>query len=319
MYRNETLDDYLNREFAKEGLVSKKAKPAKKMKKAKIKKEKKQWSKKVKALLISSVAVLSAAVIGTTAFLANHFGNKKKKYDTNSKNETYSISDLGLEEEITSSEDSIYIDATNGIDAKQIVSKNGKLYVNSKAAEKSSEVGKSVIDTKGGTLEVKSNGKVYEKNNSEYQVVDKNGNVTSSGTKDSTGAPNGYVYDSVIGGYVKPEEAGKYVRDENGHIVSKEDYEARNNANTTSSSISSNDTSKGNALSSNTSSSSTISKVEENGHYNADGTYTIYGMTFETKEDFEQYVLQGYEGYGLVNGIMKPMTKEMEEAKQKTK
>lgn len=308
MYRNETLDDYLNREFAKEGLVSKKAKPAKKMKKAKIKKEKKQWSKKVKALLISSVAVLGAAVIGTTAFLANHFGNKKKKYDTNSKNETYSISDLGLEEEITSSEDSIYIDATNGIDTKQIVSKNGKLYVNSKAAEKSSEVGKSVIDTKGGTLEVKSNGKVYEKNNSEYQVVDKNGNVTSSGTKDSTGAPNGYVYDSVIGGYVKPEEAGKYVRDENGHIVSKEDYEARNNSNTTS-----------NSTSSSTSSSSTISEVEVKGHYNADGTYTIYGMTFETKEDFEQYVLQGYEGYGLVNGIMKPMTKEMEEAKQKTK
>ena len=313
MYRNETLDDYLNREFAKEGLVSKKAKPAKKMKKAKIKKEKKQWSKKVKAIIISSVAVLSAAVIGTTAFLANHFGNKKKKYDTNSKNETYSISDLGLEEEITSSEDSIYIDATNGIDTKQIVSKNGKLYVNSKAAEKSSEVGKSVIDTKGGTLEVKSNGKVYEKNNSEYQVVDKNGNVTSSGTKDSTGAPNGYVYDSVIGGYVKPEEAGKYVRDENGHIVSKEDYEARNNSNTTSNSTSSS------TSSSNTPSSSTISEVEVKGHYNADGTYTIYGMTFETKEDFEQYVLQGYEGYGLVNGIMKPMTKEMEEAKQKTK
>lgn len=318
MYRNETLDDYLNREFAKEGLVSKKAKPAKKMKKAKIKKEKKQWSKKVKAIIISSVAVLSAAVIGTTAFLANHFGNKKKKYDTNSKNETYSISDLGLEEEITSSEDSIYIDATNGIDTKQIVSKNGKLYVNSKAAEKSSEVGKSVIDTKGGTLEVKSNGKVYEKNNSEYQVVDKNGNVTSSGTKDSTGAPNGYVYDSVIGGYVKPEEAGKYVRDENGHIVSKEDYEARNNSNTTSNSTSSS-TSSSNTSSSNTPSSSTISEVEVKGHYNADGTYTIYGMTFETKEDFEQYVLQGYEGYGLVNGIMKPMTKEMEEAKQKTK
>ena len=318
MYRNETLDDYLNREFAKEGLVSKKAKPAKKIKKAKIKKEKKKGSKKVKALLISSVAVLSAAVIGTTAFLANHFGNKKKKYDTNSKNETYSISDLGLEEEITSSEDSIYIDATNGIDTKQIVSKNGKLYVNSKAAEKSSEVGKSVIDTKGGTLEVKSNGKVYEKNNSEYQVVDKNGNVTSSGTKDSTGAPNGYVYDSVIGGYVKPEEAGKYVRDENGHIVSKEDYEARNNSNTTSNSTSSS-TSSSNTSSSNTPSSSTISEVEVKGHYNADGTYTIYGMTFETKEDFEQYVLQGYEGYGLVNGIMKPMTKEMEEAKQKTK
>ena len=319
MYRNETLDDYLNREFAKEGLVNTKTKPAKKMKKAKIKKEKKQHSKKAKALLISSVAVLSAAVIGATAFLANHFGNKKKKYDTNSKKETYSISDLGLEEEVNSSEDSIYTDATNGIDTKQIVSKNGKLYVNSKAAEKSSEVGKSVIDTKGGTLEVKSNGKVYEKNNSEYQVVDKNGNVTSSGTKDSTGAPNGYVYDPVIGGYVKPEEAGKYVRDENGDLVSKEDYEARNNSNKTSSSTSSSNTSSSNTSSSNTSSSSTISEVEEKGHYNADGTYTIYGMTFETKEDFEQYVLQGYQGYGLVNGIMKPMTKEMEEAKQKTK
>ncbi len=309
MYRNETLDDYLNREFAKEGLVSTKSKPAKKIKKANAKKKNKKWSKKAKAIFISSVALLSAVIVGTTTFFTSHFGNKKKKYDTNSKKDTYSISDLGLEEDVISNENSIYSDATNGIDTNEIVSKNGKLYVNSAAAGNSSNVGKSVVDTKGGTLEVKSNGKVYEKNNSEYEVVDKNGNVTSSGTKDSTGAPNGYVYDPVIGGYVKPEEAGKYVKDENGHIVSKEDYEARNNQNKTSSSVSS----------SNTSSSSTVSKVEENGHYNADGTYTIYGMTFESKEDFEQYVLQGYQGYGLVNGIMKPMTKEMEEAKQKTK
>lgn len=160
---------------------------------------------------------------------------------------------------------------------------------------------------------------MYEKNNSEYQVVDKNGNVTSSGTKDNTGVPNGYVYDSVIGGYVKPEEAGKYIINENGHIVSKEDYEAqKNNTSSVSSSSSSNVSSSVTSSSSSNSSTTTTSK-EEAGKYNADGTYTIYGLTFETKADFEQYVIQGYSGYAEVNGVMKPYTNEMEEAKQKIK
>lgn len=45
----------------------------------------------------------------------------------------------------------------------------------------------------------------------------------------------------------------------------------------------------------------------EEGVINPDGTYTLYGTTFRSKADYEQWVLQGYTGYALNNdGIMVP-------------
>lgn len=43
---------------------------------------------------------------------------------------------------------------------------------------------------------------------------------------------------------------------------------------------------------------------EYGGIVNADGTYTIFDLIFESKADYQQWVLQGYEGYALVDGIM---------------
>ena len=45
--------------------------------------------------------------------------------------------------------------------------------------------------------------------------------------------------------------------------------------------------------------------ANSNGVINRDGSYTIFGMTFDSKADYEQWVLQGYTGYSDMNGRMK--------------
>ena len=44
----------------------------------------------------------------------------------------------------------------------------------------------------------------------------------------------------------------------------------------------------------------------EEGVINPDGTYTIYGLTFRSKTEYEQWVAQGYEGFIKKDGIMIP-------------
>ena len=34
-------------------------------------------------------------------------------------------------------------------------------------------------------------------------------------------------------------------------------------------------------------------------------------MTFESKADYDQWVLQGYTGYGIIGGMMRPVTSEI--------
>ena len=51
---------------------------------------------------------------------------------------------------------------------------------------------------------------------------------------------------------------------------------------------------------------------------NEDGTYTIFGLTFRTKADFEQWVIQGYEGYAEYDGVMMPEEEILKQI-QKTK
>ena len=60
--------------------------------------------------------------------------------------------------------------------------------------------------------------------------------------------------------------------------------------------------------------------IPAQGTVNADGTYTIDGLTFESKADYEQWIIQGYEGYGVdLDGIMKPETEIKTNYNQKTK
>ena len=48
--------------------------------------------------------------------------------------------------------------------------------------------------------------------------------------------------------------------------------------------------------------------VIKNGTTNADGTYTIYGQTYASYADYQQYIIDGGEGYGEVDGIIQPIT-----------
>ena len=53
---------------------------------------------------------------------------------------------------------------------------------------------------------------------------------------------------------------------------------------------------------------------QTNGYY----TDPDSGLVFESKADCDQWKLNGYEGYSLLNGIMVANTKEMDDAKQKS-
>lgn len=70
----------------------------------------------------------------------------------------------------------------------------------------------------------------------------------------------------------------------------------------TASSVSSTTSSK--ETTSNISSTTTETTNIEEGVLNPDGTYSIFGLTFITKADFEQWIIQGYTGYIEVDGIM---------------
>ena len=58
----------------------------------------------------------------------------------------------------------------------------------------------------------------------------------------------------------------------------------------------------------------TTNVVEDNtnnssneGIINPDGTYTIYGITYLSYADYQQYIINGGEGYGYVDGIVQPI------------
>ena len=46
--------------------------------------------------------------------------------------------------------------------------------------------------------------------------------------------------------------------------------------------------------------------VDEEGVINKDGTYTIYGTTYKSKADFEQFIIDP-DSYGLYNGVIMPL------------
>ena len=45
----------------------------------------------------------------------------------------------------------------------------------------------------------------------------------------------------------------------------------------------------------------------DQGVTNADGTYTIYGITYASYADYQQYIFNNGEGYGFINGIIQPI------------
>lgn len=307
----ESIDQRIQKKMD-ERFIKKNASKHKTLKKGKNKKL------KIIALIMASVIAVTSGIFG----ISNLLKNKTKESSNNNNNNnnksisTMEIDDIGSELDFVEQPKTEYGETTGNVDVNKIVEKNGKIYVDQKSADKSDKVGKSTIDTKDGTLDVKPDGTVTEKAPG-YEIQDKDGNVIDEGDLNNgkvpgyeNDLPEGYVYADAT--YYN-EEGNVLI--EKGEVVTKDwlDY-LKKNFSTTKPTIQENTSSQV----SNNSSSQTVSKTEE-GILNPDGTYTIYGITFETKADYQQWVIQGGEGYGIdSDGIMKAMP-DLEVEKQKIK
>ncbi len=271
-----------------------------------------------KKKLVTRISALALAIIaGVGSFVALH--SSKKNNNGNKINTVVStIDSIGddLEYDTTTTK---YNDPSGKLDVSKIVKDSkGRLYVNEEALKKAGSVGSTSIDTKNGTLVTKSNGKVYVKDEG-YTILDKDGNVKATGTKPAgSNVPDGYVWDSNRNEYVKKEDAGKYIYNKNGELVRIEDKDKEEGEKiissetkiventTTTTTPSTSTTTKSNQT------TTTTTKPSTDKYY----TDPISELKFESKEDYQQWVLNGYKGYGLVNGVMVAKTKEMEKADQ---
>lgn len=252
---------------------------------------------------LTSIALLTT--IGLTAIFTSSC-SKKNKNELSSNNptsislSTFSLDDLGTElSPIT--ENKLYGKTTGNVDKNKIVKdKNGTIWANKEALEKSSNIGKTIIDDKNGTLEQKEDGKVYQKE--EYSVSHEDGTISNGTIDDNTKytpdgvpIPDGYAWDPNRKEIVKEDEVGKYIYDENGDLVSIDTYNkyphTPDNSETTNSTVEEIpiDNSKPSDSNNNT----------DVGIYNEDGTYTIFGITYPSKQDYEQFLINP-EGYILI-------------------
>lgn len=316
---------------------------------------------KKKGLIARIVAIGLAAVFAIGATIAI----LRKKIPTTNE-QTYTITstykgvdDLGFKDKDIDNDNKNkqYGNVTGDIKKEELVStkdKNGNtvIYKDQDAADKSSDVGKEVVDTQNGALEVQPDGTVVEKNEG-FEVKDETGNVVASGSNES-GIPDGYVYDSVLNKYVKAEDVGKYVIVEatyydnsgnvvynEGEIVLKETYEkikkeltvTKPENTTTDKTVNTNTTTDTNTDKETTNTNTPSDKETTNtetknetvdsmgGVVNIDGTYTIYGTTYMDKATFEAFVLDENAtlNFGYYNGVVYPKSVIDEMSKTKSK
>jgi len=285
--------------------------------------------KNKKSLILVIVAAVAAGVIvltsGIIAFV-RHFSKKQNPTGNSNTSSISMLADIGDELEFPEEPKPKYGETTGKVDVNKIVEKNGKIYVDQESANKSDKVGTSSVDTKGDTLKVESDGTVKEKTDG-YEIKDKEtGSVIQSGNVSSDGSIDGFEKNEELGGtYEEKDNTDDLVRaDSNyyneegtcvirkGDLLSKETLEyAKANLSTVAQVSSSNVSS---SVSSNTSSNTSSSTT---GVTNPDGTYTIGGITYLSKADYQQCILDGYEGYAIIDGIMQPIPQQLQ--MQKTK
>ena len=276
------------------------------------KKEKTEKNKKKrKGIIISALSLALAGLIAIGSFVGFRKKNNNKNNNINKPSIT-SVDDLGLDEEFTSSDESkIYGDTTGNIKKEDLVQKDGVIYKDKEAANKSDKVGTSSIDLQGGKLEIDKDGDVVVKDEVDYVVKDETGEEISSGTTSKDEIPAGYAFDPILNKLVKEDEVGKFVYADSdyyskidgrqyckkGDIVLKtslENWKKDPNVTTVKPNINtSNNNTSSNVSSNNTSSSTTTSTTEkvDEGKVNADGTYTIAGVTFIDKATYQAIVL----------------------------
>lgn len=297
--------------------------------------------KKRKKIIISLASLVSAAALIVTGILTSGFGIFKKRKVEETKYippknkveniipdeelKTDSLDNLGVKLEFPKEEKKEYNNPTGNVNVNNIVKdNNGTLWVSPEAEAKQEDIGKVITDTDGGTLEKRPDGDVYEKQPS-YEITDKDGNIKDEGKLDDNGIPDGYAWDPVIEKIVPENEVGKYVKDEDGNLWLKEDYEAylreKEKSETTSTEVEIIPTDPvivEDVTPSDTTETEIPGPVIPDSEPTTGNYYDeISGLTFQSKEHYDQWVLQDFEGYGIVNGIMVPKTDEMIKADQK--
>lgn len=333
--KNQKLDDYLAEQNLEQQFNN--GKTSKKVKKEKVKKEKVKKTKNKKRVAKRVAAFVIAIALAVTAFVSCSI-IKKNKNKTNTTPKHPSITqedntnniDNNIEnnenDEINNSLRNLGVSldfpevqtkpqyenpSNNKINTDKIVEdNNGTLWVDKEAKEESTNIGKVEIDTKDDTLVVKPDGNVYEKEEG-FEIKNEKDEVVSSGNVNEDGIPEGYVKDPTTGDYYKENDV--YVDPEGNAWESKERYEAyleslKNDGETVDTKFVSVEDDK------NSENIDESNKTEE-GVINQDGTYTIYGTTYESKADFEQFLLTPEE-YGYYNGMIVSLEKIEEINKQ---
>ena len=305
---------------------------------------KKKNKKKKKGIIAAAIALGMAGVMAVTGFIV---GSKLKKRD-NGSNTGNSISDVVDDKIDTASLDSLgeqlptqgknseYTKVSGDFNIEDVVrGADGRLYVDEESAKNAAKSGSVSIDTKGGTLTVADNGKVYTQSEG-YVIVDENGNVVESGEGtpsmeegvDYVECPCNYYDDEgtlvhSAGELITPQELeicktyyhttkpspGQYDKVEE-EIIYEDGYSEEDLKSDTSSigsqenkddtsSVGSQKTEETVQVYTNTSSNEGVT--------NADGTYTIYGVTYLSYADYQQYIISSGEGYGYIDGIIQPI------------
>lgn len=298
-----------------------------------LQKELKKENNNKKNIKVIILAIIAALGVAASTLIFSFIGNRNKNKDENnstSSSSSFSLDEMGNELEIPSTTTKKYGNVVSGsVDLDKVVEQNGKLYKDATEASKAKNT-TTTIDLKNGTLKT-SNGKVYDRTTG-YEIKDETGKTVATGNLDNTGTPNGFENNENLGGTFEKEdntqdlvradadyynEEGKLVIVK-GSVVSKETLEyakqhltttTTTKATTTTTTVKNNTTTKA---------TTTTTTAADQGKVNKDGTYTIFGLTFKTKADYQQWVIQGYEGYVEADGIM-ISEEELNNRLQKTK
>ena len=312
-------------QFYDEQLAEIQAEQAKNLKKNK--KKRKGLFAAIIALILAGSTLLAAMLLGRKQ--ENDKGNLPTQPTTSTflPDEDVSIDDIGTkyDDPNLNNDDKEYGEVTGDINKEDIVEKDETLWKDEEAADKSDEVGKEEIDDKDGTLEVKPNGDVFEKEE-DYEIEKEDGTVVEGTVteedkqngnvgSDGTVLPPGYVHDENLDIDVKEEDANKFVYcDANyydsegtlvyakGDYITPEDLEmAKQYLTTTKPVIETEPEVKPEETEPEVKPEET--PIIDEGVINPDGTYTIYGITYMSKEDYYQFLLYP-EQYGYYNGMV---------------
>ena len=290
--------------------------------------------KKKKGIIAATVALILAGVMTISGFLiasklkkkdANDPTNSTSTSQKNDKIGTRSLDSLGKELEESKEKNSEYTKVSGDFNIEDVVrGSDGLLYVDEESAALATKSGSVEIDTKGGTLVVADNGKVYTKEEG-YEVLDENGNVVESGN----GTPS-----TITGGtdYIECpcyfyDDFGNPVHEPGELITLQELEKSREKWHTTKpqgdeyavieeeiiyydeeqTSVEEAPTGSEKVEEPTTYDEETTTSYSDSGVVNSDGTYTIYGVTYASYADYQQYIIDGGAGYGYIDGVIQPI------------